>query len=88
MPLSDQPLGASDADALIRTTWVLPARAAAATLALAPTAQKADALMCAAALLRQRADTILAAQCARIWRNADMAPAWRDAMRDRLRLDC
>ncbi len=78
------PMRDTDADALIRTMG-LSARAAAATLALAPTARKAEALTRAAALLRERAGTILAAN------GEDMARADANgmaaAMRDRLRLD-
>ncbi len=83
LPL-DAPMSASDADALIRAMGIC-ARAAAATLALAPTAQKADAVMRAAALLRERANTVLAANAQDMAR-ADAA-GMADAMRDRLRLD-
>jgi glutamate-5-semialdehyde dehydrogenase len=73
-----------DPDALIRTMGAA-ARAAAATLAQAPGARKADALRRSAAALREDADAILAANA------RDMAAATaRDtgaAMLDRLRLD-
>lgn len=61
------------------------ARAAAAQLAAAPTAQKADALAHAAALLRERAAAILSANAEDIAR-AD-ANGMAAAMKDRLRLD-
>jgi glutamate-5-semialdehyde dehydrogenase len=78
------PISDGDADLLIRAMGA-SARATAATLATAPTAQKADALTRAAGLLRQRADTILAANAEDVAR-ADAA-GMADAMRDRLRLD-
>jgi glutamate-5-semialdehyde dehydrogenase len=78
-PLSDQ-----DADALIGNMG-RRARAAAAILATAPTALKADALRRAAAAIRAGAPSILAANAEDMARadEADMAPA----MKDRLRLD-
>ncbi len=83
LPL-DAPMSDADADALIGTMG-RSARVAAATLALAPTAQKAGALVHAAALLRQRAEAILAANADDMARAAESGMA--DAMRDRLRLD-
>ncbi|HEY0270135.1 MAG TPA: glutamate-5-semialdehyde dehydrogenase [Sphingomonas sp.] len=78
------PLSAEDADALIGDMGHR-ARIAAATLAAAPTARKADALRRAAALLRARESAILAANAEDMARAAaaGMAPA----MKDRLRLD-
>ena len=83
LPLA-APMRDIDADALIRAMG-MSARAAAATLAMAPTAQKAEALTRAAALLRDRSADILAANAQDIAR-AD-ASGMADAMRDRLRLD-
>jgi len=78
------PLSETEADTLIRDMGAR-ARIAAATLAQAPTARKADALQRAATLLRARAGTILAANADDMAR-ADAA-GMADAMRDRLRLD-
>ena len=83
LPLA-APMRDVDADTLIRAMG-LSARIAAATLAMAPTAQKAEALTRAAALLRERADMVLAANADDVAR-ADAA-GMAAAMRDRLRLD-
>jgi len=83
LPLA-APMSDIDADALIHAMGTA-ARAAAATLALAPTARKAEALTRAAALLRDRRDAILAANAHDVAR-AD-ATGMAAAMRDRLRLD-
>ena len=83
LPLA-APMRDVDADTLIRAMG-LSARIAAATLATAPTAQKAEALTRAAALLRERADMVLAANADDVAR-ADAA-GMAAAMRDRLRLD-
>jgi glutamate-5-semialdehyde dehydrogenase len=81
MPL---PMTEQDADALIAAMGAR-ARAAATILAAAPTAIKADALVRAAALMRDRAETILAANAEDMARAtaSGMAPA----MLDRLKLD-
>ena len=81
MPL---PLTAEDADALIGDMG-RRARAAVAVLAAAATAQKADALTRAAALLRERKAAILAANAEDLAR-AD-ASGISAALRDRLVLD-
>ena len=84
LPPADQPLTDRDADALIAEMG-RRARDAARMLAGTPTARKAEALVHAAALLRERASMILAANA------ADMARADTSgiaaAMKDRLRLD-
>jgi glutamate-5-semialdehyde dehydrogenase len=82
----DMPLALTDqdADALIAGMG-RRARQAAAILAVTPTASKAEALMRAAGLLRERRDAILAANADDLARadETGMAPA----MKDRLRLD-
>jgi glutamate-5-semialdehyde dehydrogenase len=79
LPLTDQ-----DADALIADMG-RRARDAARVLAGTPTVRKAEALRRAAALLRERADAILAANAADLAR-AD-ASGMAAAMKDRLKLD-
>ena len=79
LPLTDQ-----DADALIADMG-RRARDAAQVLAGTPTVRKAEALRRAAALLRERADAILAANAADLAR-AD-ASGMAAAMKDRLKLD-
>jgi glutamate-5-semialdehyde dehydrogenase len=85
MPVSSAAtLSDAEADALIGDMG-RRARAAAAILATAPTATKADALRRAAAILREREGAILAANGEDLARAEEAGMA--AAMKDRLRLD-